>query len=89
MSKVVLRPGIIVQPGSTRENKTGSWRNYYPKFDKDACTACGQCETYCPEFIIYGDKEHKFDADLDYCKGCGICAQVCPKQCIEMVLEVR
>ncbi len=84
-----LKPGINVKPGSSRENKTGSWRNYYPKFDKAKCIACGMCELYCPEGIIFGDKEHKYDADLDYCKGCGICVEVCPVPCIVMLLEVR
>ena len=87
--KVVMKPGINVAPGSSKENKTGSWRNYYPVFDKTICTACSMCELYCPEGIVFGDKEHKFDADLDYCKGCGICAQVCPVHCITMHLEVR
>ena len=88
MSKM-LKPGINVKPGSSKENKTGSLRNYYPKFDHAKCIACGTCETYCPEGIIFGDKEHKYDADLDYCKGCGICANICPVKCIEMLLEVR
>ena len=84
-----LKPGIIVAPGTSRTNKTGSWRNYFPKFNLDKCIACGTCAVYCPEGCIYGDLKNKFHPDLDYCKGCGICVNVCPVKCIEMVLEVR
>ena len=27
----------ITEPGSTRKNKTGSWRTFKPILDKDAC----------------------------------------------------
>lgn len=44
------------------------------------CTACGICETFCPDFAITTKEEAHFD--LDYCKGCEICSQECPRNAI-------
>ncbi|HMK54944.1 MAG TPA: pyruvate synthase subunit PorD [Methanobacteriaceae archaeon] len=70
----------VKEPGSTRQNKTGSWRTFKPILDKDKCIDCGNCILFCPEGCI--NQEH--DIDYDYCKGCGICAEECPVEAIKM-----
>ena len=74
---------VIKDPGSTRNNKTGSWRTFKPILDKDKCVDCDNCILFCPEGCV--DKEH--DIDYDYCKGCGICKVECPVKAIEMIRE--
>ena len=77
-------PAGKVGVGSMVENKTGSWKVFQPKYDKEACTMCLTCWWACPEGCIYRTKE-KLDFDMSYCKGCGICANECPADAIEMV----
>lgn len=77
-------------PGTSRENKTGSWRvNSRPHFLHKTCTACNLCALSCPEGCIYGQGRSTYYSDLDYCKGCGNCAAVCPVKDIEMVPEEK
>jgi 2-oxoacid:acceptor oxidoreductase delta subunit (pyruvate/2-ketoisovalerate family) len=75
--------GIVNIPGSTRNNKTGSWRTFKPNLDKDECVDCDNCIMFCPEGSI--NKDH--DIDYDYCKGCGICEVECPVKAIKMERE--
>ncbi len=70
----------ISEPGSTKKNKTGSWRTFKPIQDSEKCVECGLCYLYCPEGCI----DLKFQPDYDYCKGCGICANECPVNAIKM-----
>ena len=81
--------GLVVQPGSTLNFKTGDWRSARPILDRDNCVYCGFCYIYCPDGVYQdmGSDEKYYTADLDYCKGCGVCAQECPKKCIQMVVE--
>jgi len=82
--------GTITDVGNTKENKTGSWRTFRPKINKEKCIACGQCELYCPEGAIWvHDADNKAAVDYDYCKGCGICAAICPVKAIEMIREEK
>jgi len=86
---------IAVKPGTTRQNKTGGWRTFHPKFLREKCIGCGNCERVCPEGICRssGKKNSKgkiyYETDLDYCKGCGLCAKECPVKAIEMVIEEK
>lgn len=81
---------IIAKPGSSRKNKTGSWRiEVKPKFLQKNCIACSLCVLICPEGCIDGTEKNTFHSDYDYCKGCGNCASICPKQDIEMVPEEK
>ena len=85
MTEKVNIAGIVYDVGNTKKKKTGAWRSMRPEVDKEKCTACGQCVTFCPEACIKLDP--KSTIDYDYCKGCGICANVCPVKCIEMKEE--
>ncbi|MBN1352555.1 4Fe-4S binding protein [candidate division KSB1 bacterium] len=81
--------GTIVEPGTSTEYKTGSWRAYKPIWNEDKCTNCFLCFTFCPEPAILVKDGKITGIDYDFCKGCGICAKVCPDkvQAIEMVPE--
>jgi len=70
--------------GSMVENKTGSWKVFQPKYDKEKCTMCLICWWACPEGCVYRTKD-KMQFDMSYCKGCGICANECPVEAIAMV----
>lgn len=83
----------LSKPGTSKENKTGSWRSFRPKLDKEKCIKCGICEDFCPEGCISGirgNEKPEFPVtDYDYCKGCGICAEQCPKKAIAMNEEKK
>lgn len=75
---------LVARPGTSRDNKTGSWRTFYPVLDNEKCKACGLCAVYCPEGCIL-----EYTPDLEFCKGCGICAVICPAKAIEMKEEEK
>lgn len=79
--------GMILDPGSSKNYKTGMWRSQRPKIDKNKCINCLTCANFCPDdaFIV---KEGKIiGIDYDFCKGCGICAMECPVKAIMMKKE--
>lgn len=83
---------VTSAPGSTTNNKTGSWRTFKPETDLDKCIGCGMCARVCPEGVVTMKKKGKKQipvTDYDYCKGCGICAEECPVKCIKMELEKK
>lgn len=80
----ILPGGIIDNPGSSKNYKTGSWRSQRPVWDKTKCIQCLVCVNYCPENCIPLKEDKRIETDFDYCKGCGICAQVCPVKAIIM-----
>lgn len=87
-----LNEFAIAKPGTSMENKTGSWRTFKPVWKHDKCTGCKLCITYCPEGCVFGEgkgKDATYAADMDYCKGCGICAEECPVKDIEMRKEEK
>jgi pyruvate ferredoxin oxidoreductase delta subunit len=79
--------GVVVQPGTSREEKKTGWRIYRPRHKQKDCIGCRDCELMCPDGAVYRIDKKKFDADMDACKGCGICAEMCPVDDIDMVLE--
>jgi pyruvate ferredoxin oxidoreductase delta subunit len=79
---------IVAKAGSSRKNKTGSWRiEARPKFLQKNCIACKMCLIICPEGCIDGNEKNTYNCDLNYCKGCGNCAKICPKDDIIMIKE--
>ncbi|RNI13737.1 pyruvate synthase [Methanohalophilus sp. RSK] len=84
-----IQLGGVCQPGTTRANKTGSWRTFRPVYDYDKCIKCKLCELLCPDMAVLPRDDGFFEFDYDYCKGCGICANECPKEAIDMVLEEK
>lgn len=79
--------GMIIEPGNSKNYKTGSWRTFRPITDIKKCTHCMQCWVVCPDDAIIVKNGKKIGTDLDFCKGCGLCADVCPVKCIEMKRE--
>jgi pyruvate ferredoxin oxidoreductase delta subunit len=81
--------GVVVQPGTSREEKKTGWRIYRPRHKQAECIGCRDCELMCPDGAVFRIDKKKFDADMDACKGCGICAEMCPVDDIDMVLELE
>ncbi len=78
---------IVVEPGNTREYKTGDWRSQVTTYNFNRCIKCGMCQLFCPEGCIEQNVDGYFEANLFWCKGCGICARECPTAVITMIEE--
>ncbi len=79
---------LIVKPGKSKCDKTGSWRiKLKPKFLQKNCIGCKMCVLICPEGCVQGKEKNTFVANYEYCKGCGLCALTCPKADIVMIEE--
>jgi pyruvate ferredoxin oxidoreductase delta subunit len=79
--------GVVVQPGTTRDQKMSGWRVYRPRFLQKSCIGDRTCELCCPDGAVYKVEKRKYEVDLDACKGCGICAEMCPVEDIVMEVE--
>lgn len=79
---------VITDAGSSKKNKTGSWRSLNPVIDREKCTGCRICEKFCPDNAAKVI-DNKAEIDYDYCKGCGICVTECPVKCIIMEKEKK
>ena len=77
----------ISYPKTGAMGKTGSWRIFRPKLDKDKCVKCLRCWIFCPEGSIKREKDDSVSIDYEYCKGCGVCAQECKVKAITMERE--
>lgn len=89
---ITIPPGAVMEPGSSLDTETGSWRSSRPVIDDEACTGCGRCVTFCPDGVVKsvdnpGDAR-EVAIDYRYCKGCGICEVECPVDAIDMIGEV-
>lgn len=81
--------GLMVEPGSAKQYKTGDWRTERPIWDAEKCSSCLLCWMYCPDSSILVEDGKVVGIDYDHCKGCGICAAECPPRvnAIEMKPE--
>ena len=79
--------GLLREPGSARNYRTGDWRSQRPVYNKDRCIRCGTCYVFCPDMAIKVLADGFIEHDLYYCKGCGICVEECPTDAITMVDE--
>ena len=83
-----MKKNIVVQPGSSMNNHTGSWRTFMPETDPEKCIGCSLCAKICPDAAIAmkinAVGKLKPETDHDYCKGCGLCAAECPVKAILM-----
>ena len=52
MKKQMPTGGVIQKVGSTVANKTGGWRTFVPKWDKEKCKQCMICWQFCPDDSI-------------------------------------
>lgn len=78
---------IIINGGSSKENKTGNWKTFRPVVDFNKCIHCMQCVMNCPDICIPEKNGKRLETDFSFCKGCAICANVCPVKCIKMVKD--
>lgn len=59
-----------------------------PKIDKDKCTFCGKCESYCEFNAISIIKQVQYIAvDADLCHSCGACVEACAYDAIREMPE--
>ncbi len=81
--------GSILEPGNSKEYKTGEWRSSKPVWDEDECIQCLFCWVFCPDNAIVVKDGKMTGINYDYCKGCGICARECPRidRALRMVKE--
>ena len=86
---MALGLGCSARPGNAKNNKTGSWRVFKPKFNNEKCTKCGMCRMICPEGCVIQTDDESFAPDYSYCKGCGLCAAECPVSGITMEQEEK
>lgn len=89
--KQIPEAGLIIEPGSSKNYKTGDWRSLKPVFNNEKCTQCMICPINCPDdcipITIKNGKPERLETDFNFCKGCGICMEVCPFQAITMEKE--
>ncbi|MDD3160062.1 MAG: 4Fe-4S binding protein [Candidatus ainarchaeum sp.] len=85
----INKGGVISEPGSTINYKTGEWRTFIPTIDKTKCIACGKCWANCPDSAIRKTSDGKFEINKDYCKGCLICEKECPVKAITSKVEEK
>ncbi len=61
---------------SSRAGKLAQHDEFKPEFNRDKCTRCGLCTTFCPENALTLINE-SIQLDPDKCIGCGECYTAC------------
>jgi pyruvate ferredoxin oxidoreductase delta subunit len=81
--------GSIVEPGTSEDYHTGSWRTFRPVFTAQRCVHCMMCWVYCPDSAVLVQDGRVLGFDYEHCKGCALCATVCPDKshAIDMVRD--
>jgi pyruvate ferredoxin oxidoreductase delta subunit len=74
----------ISYPKKGAMGKTGNWRVFRPKLDRERCIKCLRCWIFCPEGVIFRESDDSVKIDYEYCKGCGVCSNVCSVNAIVM-----
>jgi len=69
---------VVLEGGSSKKFKTGTWRSMRPKWIEENCIQCLFCWIYCPDMSVKVKEGKREEFNYDYCKGCGICALECP-----------
>ncbi len=77
----------VIEPGSSKYNRTGDWRSSRPIWNFEQCVKCGICAIFCPEGCIEMKPTGLPEADMEFCKGCAICMTECWTGCIAMEEE--
>lgn len=75
---------ILFQPTHEREEVFVS--GHKAVIDKDICSNCGECITYC-RFDAIHEIESEVVIDETACDGCKLCARICPMEAITMIAE--
>lgn len=75
---------ILFQPTHEREEVFVS--GHKAVIDKDICSNCGECITYC-RFNAIHETDSEVVIDETACNGCKLCARICPMEAITMIVE--
>ncbi len=72
-----------VRTAITSLEPAGDWRPWYPVVDRELCTACGQCVSFCLFGVYRQDGETVRVVEPTKCKNnCPACARACPQNAI-------
>ncbi|MFT4412377.1 2-oxoacid:acceptor oxidoreductase family protein [Fredinandcohnia humi] len=88
---------ITANANSILKDLSGSRQGFLPKFEKEKCINCAQCDTVCPDLCFVWeeglDKRGRTQMflqgiDYQYCKGCLKCVETCPTDALSDLREM-
>ncbi len=77
----------LVMEQSVKAQKSDYYGMDKAYIDKDKCSECGICESYC-RFNAISFIEGIFQIDYYACEGCGVCEKICPFDAISMQPDI-